>query len=152
MKLELKRLWLGEEATIGKLFVDGVEECYTLEDRVREIEGKPVEEWKVHGKTAIPVGTYRVIIDFSNRYQRRMPHVLDVKGFTGIRFHSGNKAVDTDGCVLTGREKQGDATILRSREAFREFFGKLTDVVEEGEEVWLTVTNEPIVDTRVVAA
>jgi hypothetical protein len=84
-------------STAGTLIVDGVVECFTLADVVREMPGKPVSTWKLAGKTAIPTGAYQVIIDFSNRFQRPMPHVLNVPGFDGVRIHSGNTAADTEG-------------------------------------------------------
>lgn len=53
-------------------------------------------------KTAIPRGIYKVILSYSNRFKRILPELLSVKGFAGIRIHSGNKAVDTHGCILVG--------------------------------------------------
>ena len=57
---------------------------------------------KLPGKMAIPGGRYRLVIDWSNRFGRMMPHVLDVPQFTGIRIHSGNRREDTEGCPITG--------------------------------------------------
>lgn len=73
-------------------------ECFTLEDVVRELPGSPVSTCQI----ASQIGTYQVTIDFSNRFQRQMPHVLNVPGFDGIRIHSGNSAADTEGYILLG--------------------------------------------------
>ena len=73
---------------------------WVLEDQVREVVGEPVSEWKVPGKTAIPAGRYKVLITFSNRFQKLMPQLMDVPGFTGVRIHAGNTAADTEGCLL----------------------------------------------------
>ena len=35
MKVEVKRLFMGTEYTIGKLYIDGAYFCDTLEDKVR---------------------------------------------------------------------------------------------------------------------
>lgn len=88
--------------TLGVLSCNGEHLCYTLEDPVREISGRPVSDWKIHGKTAIPEGTYKCIIDMSTRFKRLLPRLIGVPGFTGVRIHAGNTAEDTEGCVLVG--------------------------------------------------
>jgi hypothetical protein len=123
------------------MWIDGVFEAYTLEDCVREDPLKPVSEWKVPGQTAIPAGTYDVTIDFSNRFQRLMPHVLSVPGFTGVRIHAGNTDKDTEGCILLGQEK-GTDFIGHSKAAFDTFFQQLQDAINADQSVTVTVTNE----------
>ena len=139
MQLALTRKTLGPVATIGDLAIDGQHECVTLEDCVREVAGRPVSTWKIPGKTAIPVGRYRVVIDFSNRFQRLMPHVLDVPGFTGIRIHRGNVAADTEGCILLGLIVASPSMIQQSTLAFEMFFTKLQAALDSGQECWITV-------------
>jgi hypothetical protein len=72
MRLVLKRSWCGAVCTIGTLSVDGMTECFTLEDVVRE-DGRPVNAWKIPGKTAIPTGTYPVTITYSGRFKHDLP-------------------------------------------------------------------------------
>jgi hypothetical protein len=127
------------DSTAGTLIVDGVVECFTLEDVVREMPGKPVSTWKLAGKTAIPTGAYQVIIDFSNRFQRPMPHVLNVPGFDGVRIHSGNTAADTEGCILLGKQRNGLDDVIESRVAFAEFFPKLQAAINRGEQVAIII-------------
>lgn len=80
--------------------------CWSLEDPVREIAGQPVASWKIPGKTALPRGTYRVIVTRSARFSRKaghdvfLPLILDAPGFVGGRLHGGNDADDTEGCPL----------------------------------------------------
>jgi dynactin complex subunit len=95
MLIEVKRFEFKDTHTIGKMYVDGVYECYTLEDVVRN-------GTKVLGKTAIPIGEYKLIVDASVRFKQDMPHILNVPDFTGVRIHSGNTSADTDGCILLG--------------------------------------------------
>lgn len=102
MNLVLKREYFGDTFTVGKLYKDDQFVGYTLEDKVREEAGMPVETWKVFGNTAIPKGTYKVAITFSNRFQIKLPQLLDVPGFSGVRIHTGNSSKDTEGCILVG--------------------------------------------------
>lgn len=146
MRLILQRKWASEASTIGELSIDGVYECFTLEDVVRPAGVK------IPGKTAIPAGTYKVVVDMSTRFKKLMPHVLDVPGFEGIRIHAGNKAEDTEGCPLVGRTK-GKDFVGESKLAFEAFFPKLQaageaelqvlDVPEELEESPKVVLNDP---------
>ena len=140
MHITLTRKQLGPDATIGDLAIDGQPECHTLEDVVREVASAPVSVWKIPGKTAIPRGTYQVVIDFSSRFQRLMPHVLDVPGFTGIRIHRGNTDRDTEGCILLGSAIAGPDMITGSTIAFDAFYLKLQAALDAGNDVWITIS------------
>ncbi len=96
MKVEVKRVFKGANYTIGKLYIDGVYFCDTLEDTVRPAGVK------IAGKTAIPAGTYRVKKTMSPRFKKVLPEILNVPNYTGVRIHAGNTAADTEGCVLLG--------------------------------------------------
>lgn len=133
MNLELHRTDLGTQCTIGELFVDGVFECFTLEDMVR------ADGVKVYGETAIPAGTYAVDITHSPRFGRDLPLLLNVAGFVGIRIHPGNTAADTDGCILVGNSKAA-GFIGHSKDTFDRLFPKLRDALASGEEIKLEVT------------
>ena len=131
MKLELKRLKFGEDYTIGRLTLDGRFLCYTLEDKVREVIGEPVAAWKVQDKTAIPVGVYPVIITMSARFKIRLPLLMDVPGFSGIRIHTGNTSKDTEGCILVGSTWDGSSGwIGSSKVAFSLLFPILDQAKE----------------------
>ena len=118
MLIEVKRFEFKDTHTVGKMYVDGIYECYTLEDVVRNGS-------KVIGKTAIPTGEYKVIIDRSVRFKQDMPHILDVPNFTGIRIHAGNTSAHTDGCILLGTTWTGGDFIGNSKLAYNKFFKKL---------------------------
>ena len=139
MKLRLERpLVRNPQQTIGELYVDGAFECFTLEDAEREIEGKPVAEWKVAGATSIQKGSYDVVITFSNRFNRDLPLLENVPGFEGIRIHSGNTAADTEGCILVGRGKT-EKTVTESRAAFNALFAKIKQALDEGDMVTIEI-------------
>lgn len=100
MKLTLIRTDMLPGKTFGLLDIDGEFHSHVLEDEDRKLETNPTG--KVYGETCIPRGTYIVVLDFSMRFKRVLPHVLGVPGFDGIRFHAGNRAAETHGCPLVG--------------------------------------------------
>ena len=116
MKIEVKRLHKTSNSTIGELTIDGKFECYTLEDIERDV--------KIKCETAIPKGTYKVIINQSNRFKKLMPLVLNVPNFEGIRIHPGNSNHDTEGCILVGQTRSKDY-ISKSRKAYEILFAKM---------------------------
>lgn len=137
MKLRLNRPnQCGIKATIGKLFVDDSFECYTLEDMDRRLEDGGKKE---AGTTCIPRGTYSVVINFSNRFGKMLPQVLDVPQFEGIRIHPGNSDSDTEGCILVGDNIINEDYIGGSRTAFYKLFSKMQDAIDKGEEITLEV-------------
>jgi len=112
MNLKLIRKYLKEEYTIGKLYADDKFLCDTCEDKVRDLvdynhDGDFTDEGegKIYGRTAIPAGTYRVIVTDSPKLKRRLPILLNVPGFTGIRIHGGKNAGWSEGCILVGENK-----------------------------------------------
>lgn len=103
MILELRRDEFPASHNWGVFFVDGRLLGQTLEDEDRFLETG--EREKVHGKTAIPRGRYKVTVTFSNRFQKLMPLVHDVPGFDGVRIHGGNSEANTEGCPLLGQRR-----------------------------------------------
>ena len=118
MKIEVKRLHRTQNSTIGELTIDGKFECYTLEDTERDV--------KIKGETAIPKGTYKVIINQSNRFKKLLPLLINVPNFEGVRIHPGNSNHDTEGCILVGMNRSSDY-ITKSRKAFDYLFKKMKD-------------------------
>jgi len=138
MEIEVRRYPSAKGATLGEMFVNGVFECYTLEDEVREVPGEPVSAWKIPGKTAILRGRFEVTITFSPHFGCPLPLLNGVPGFTAVRIHWGNKAADTDGCVLVGQTKEANL-IYESRAAFAVLFAKIKAALDSGEPVYCTV-------------
>ena len=133
MRIELVRIAFKDTYTIGKLYVDGKYFCDVLEDVDRGLDSSMTEseilEKKVKGQTAIPTGHYVINITYSPKYKRMMPLLLDVKGFSGIRIHSGNTAKDTEGCLLVGKNKQV-GKVLESRDTYKRLFKMMQDQKE----------------------
>lgn len=111
MKLLLKRIAKKDTYTIGKLYIDNVYFCDTLEDKVRDLT---VEE-KIMHETAIPMGSYKVVVNKSPKFQCELPRLLDVPYFESILIHRGNAARDTSGCILVGENKQVGKLINSSK-------------------------------------
>jgi len=130
MRLKLNRIQFTEKSTIGELWVDDDPDrfCFTLEDRVRPAGVK------VAGSTAIPAGEYEVIINWSKRFQRPMPLLLDVPNFEGIRIHSGNTEADTEGCILVGFNRAPDF-VGNSKMAFDVLFARISEAISRKEEI-----------------
>ena len=133
MELKLSRDVLRADCTLGKLFVDGEFDCYTVEDVVRP-DGE-----KVPGKTAIPEGRYHVVVSRSPRFGRDLPLLENVPNFEGVRIHPGNTAEDTEGCIIPGRVRSATG-VAQSRFAFDKIFAALQAELARGREIWMNVT------------
>jgi hypothetical protein len=109
MKLYLKRIARKPGYTIGKLYIDDLYFCDTIEDTDRGLrQDMPLSEIKrikVQDKTAIPTGEYKMIVNISPSKKRLLPRLLDVPGFDGILIHRGNTEKDSSGCIIVGENK-----------------------------------------------
>lgn len=155
MKLTLNRTFKGSAYTIGHLYVDGVYFCDTLEDVDRGLKKTwPLENTqraKVPGATAIPRGTYGVTLSVQSpkfskpRYEKQygfcrgyLPRLLGVPGFEGCLLHIGNTHLDTEGCVLVGKNKV-KGKVLESGDTFRRLYPLLKAAADAGEGITLTI-------------
>ncbi|SFB68337.1 hypothetical protein SAMN05216321_10197 [Cupriavidus sp. OV038] len=132
MRMLLRREPSTARATLGRLYVNGNFQCYTLEDVVRPT--------KVKGQTAIPAGTYAVIVNMSGRFRRRLPLLLNVPSFEGVRIHPGNTAADTEGCILPGSTLGADA-VFKSRAAFEPLFARIDGALARKEGVTIEIVD-----------
>lgn len=139
MKLTLKRTAKKPTYTIGKLYIDDVYFCDTIEDTDRGLyQGQDLElikKIKINSKTAIPKGTYKITLNVvSPKYSKkkiyqdickgRVPRLLNVPGYEGVLIHIGNTADDSSGCILVGENKQV-GKVLNSTETFRKLYNKI---------------------------
>lgn len=140
MKLLLKRIAKKPNYTIGKLFIDNVYFCDTIEDTDRNLEQSmsisSIQKIKIKNKTAIPRGTYKVALNvvsprlskkefyIKNSNNGRVPRLINVPGFDGILIHVGNTAEDSSGCILVGKNKEV-GKVLDSKETFIKLYKKL---------------------------
>ena len=152
MKLTLKRTFKGPQYTIGKLYVNGVYECDTLEDADRGLHETQslleIQNKKVYGETAIPTGVYKLNMNtvspkFKDRswaipYKGILPRLENVKGFEGVLIHVGNKPQDTLGCILVGENKV-KGQVINSTASFNKLMKLLLQANIDGEDIELTV-------------
>jgi hypothetical protein len=141
VQLTIQRKPSAKGATISTWSLNGQFECYGCEDAVRG----PAEP-KEFGKTAIPAGTYAIIINRSERFSRMakrdvlLPLLVNVPGFEGVRIHPGNGPKDTEGCLLPGTAIGPDgASVAYSQAAFKALFAKMQAAVARHEIIKVTI-------------
>lgn len=134
MELKVERKWPKTTYTVGRLYVDGKMFCNTLEDRVRDLN----TEEKVYGETAIPAGRYRIIFNWSPKFGRNLPRLLNVPHFEGILIHPGNTADDSAGCILVGKNS-AVGRLSESRDTSDRLNVLIEDAQRRGEDIFITV-------------
>ena len=148
MKLTVVRTQFGTDATNGLLFINGIFECYTLEDQYQAV--------KVMHETCIPEGTYDIKFrktgGFHSKYSERyknahygMLHIQDVPNFTYILIHTGNTDEHTSGCLIVGETQQDleiskDGFIGSSTVAYKKMYAKVASQLLQGKNVTIEYT------------
>jgi len=163
VKLTVVRTQFGTDATNGLLFINGLFECYTLEDQYQAV--------KVMHETCIPEGTYDINFrktggfhaKYSERYKNAhygMLHIQDVPNFTYILIHTGNTDEHTSGCLIVGETQQDleiskDGFIGSSAVAYKKMYAKVANQLLQGKKVTIEYTtinnlleNKPTVDNK----
>ena len=153
LELLLDRKYRKETYTIGNLYVDGEWFCNALEDKDRGLSQtmtlEEINKIKVYGETASPTGRYEVRMDivspkyngvkwYKDNFGGRMPRLESVKGFSGILIHSGNTALDSNGCILVGMNK-AKGKVLDSRATFQKLWKVLEQARKAGKKIYLTI-------------
>lgn len=143
MELFLRREIFTDVSTIGVLSINGQFECYILEDKDRGLNStmplSEIEKLKVYGKTCIPYGRYEVDWTLSARFKKMMPILLNVKGYSGIRIHSGNTAESSLGCLICGTRKKNNM-VTESTLATNKLYNKIEAAKKQGKKIYITIT------------
>lgn len=152
MELLLERKWCKEKYTVGRLSINGVLFCNTLEDKVRDVNknGKfDNGEYKVYGETAIPYGEYEITLNVVSpkfsKYQfykevcnGKLPRLLNVPHFEGILIHCGSTAENSAGCILVGNNTiKGGLT--NSKETFKKLYAVLDEANKNKEKITIKI-------------
>ena len=142
MEIRLHRKYLKKGYSIGIIYVDGQRICETLEDTDRGLAiWRTLEDnkaRKIKGETAIPVGVYEVLWTYSPRFKKMLPLLKDVPAFEGIRIHAGNRAKDTEGCILCGRNTEV-GTVTNSRYWTNKVNGMIEKAIKNKEQVFIKI-------------
>jgi len=141
-ELLLQRRFLRDTYTIGRLSVDDLSYCDTLEDKVRDYNKDgdldDAGEQKVYGETAIPYGRYRITITHSPKFKRRLPLLMSVPHFEGIRIHAANWPRELEGCIAVGENKVKGG-LINSRQYEKELTSWLAMWFDNGEDIFITI-------------
>lgn len=133
MILTIVRVKSDPKYTVGKLYVDGLFQCFTLED--------PFRKKKIQGQTRIPSGAYQVLLRYSPKFSERIGHhmlwLAEVEGFQYVLIHPGNTVYDTEGCILVG-QKEENGELRNSRAAYFALYDKVKPAAEK-KELFLTI-------------
>ena len=163
MQLDVVRTQFGKDATNGMLFIDGIFECYTLEDQYQAV--------KVMHETCIPEGVYDIEFrktggfhaKYSERYKNAhygMLHIQNVPNFTYILIHAGNTDEHTSGCLIVGETQQDldmneSGFIGHSGTAYKKMYSKVASQLLQGKKVTINYTtitklleNKPVEDNK----
>ena len=139
MSLRIVRVAEGKNSTLSHLYLGNRFLCYLLEDRVREV--------KIAGQTAIPVGSYKLVLNttgkMNTRYSRAFPkmhkgmvEIVGLPNFDFVYIHIGNYHTETAGCPLVGtfwQRTEEDYVVKRSRECYLWLYPKLVALIESGD-------------------
>ena len=143
MELKLERKYRSNNYCIDKLYINGKYFSDALEDPDRGLTDtmslEEIKRIKVKGDTCIPYGTYNVTITYSPRFKKNLPLINNVKGFDGIRIHSGNTPQDTEGCLLLGLNKV-KGRVVDSKVTVNKFIDIVQEALNKGEKVTITIT------------
>lgn len=142
MKLTIKRTITRNSYTLGKLYIDEVYFCDTLEDKDRgltqNMSVEQIKSIKVPGETAIPKGTYKVTLDvvspkfskypfYMQTCEGKLPRLIDVKGYEGVLIHvaDGPKRDSLlQGCIGIGN-LSAEEYLMNGKKVFVELYNKL---------------------------
>lgn len=147
LELELNRNPTLVDTTFSTLYVGGQLECSVLEDTLREVPGVAVVRWKIYGKTAIPAGRRELILADSPHFGSDTMTICNVEGFDLIRIHSGETALDTDGCLIVGDQVDLEKRTIHGGKAHGVLARLKEKVVHairvEKRRVFITINNPP---------
>ena len=152
MNIVIDRKWKKDTYTIGNLYINGVLFSNTLEDKDRGLTSsmtlEEISKKKIYGQTAIPSGTYEVKMTYSNRlhsrayakkYDGKLPELINVKGYKGVRIHPFNKAQETLGCLSVGKNNIKGAVTNATAYFYMLVDNYILPAIKRGEKITITI-------------
>lgn len=134
MKIQTVVIEKGEDYMISEFWINN-KKFYMIEDPLREV--------KIKSKTGIPRGFYEIVMTLSNRFKKVMPLLLKVPNFEGVRIHSGNTELDTEGCLILGSKLgyiEGKRAVLNSKTTCEFVYDEIQKAINKGEKVTIELS------------
>lgn len=129
MIVEIKRNPDEYRATVGSMFINGVELCATLELPWVDENGDKISDKE---KSCINSGVY-TCKRINSPHFGEVFEIIDVPNRTHVLIHKGNFLKNTKGCILLGLirgEKDNEPCVYQSTEAFNRFIKHLEGLKE----------------------
>ena len=137
MESKIIRVAQGKESTLSQLYINGIFQCYLLEDKIREV--------KIPSQTAIPKGVFSLKlntfgaknVDYKKAFgklHQGMIEIIGLPNFSFVYIHTGNTIKDTAGCPLCGfgfSYVDGNYQVSQSVAAYKMIYPKLVALATE---------------------
>ncbi|EKT3964674.1 hypothetical protein AAIP55_002143 [Flavobacterium psychrophilum] len=137
MESKIIRVAQGKESTLSQLYINGIFQCYLLEDKIREV--------KIASETAIPKGVFSLKLNTYGaknvQYKKAlgklhegMIEITGLPNFSFVYIHTGNTIKETAGCPLCGFGFvfiDGDFEVSQSVAAYKMIYPKLVALAKE---------------------
>ena len=137
METKIIRVAQGKESTLSQLYINGIFQCYLLEDKIREV--------KITSETAIPKGVFSLKLNTYGaknvQYKKAlgklhegMIEITGIPNFNFVYIHTGNTKKETAGCPLCGFGfvfTDGDYEVSQSVAAYKMIYPKLVVLAKE---------------------
>ena len=137
MESKIIRVAQGKQSTLSQLYIDGIFQCYLLEDKIREL--------KLANQTAIPTGVFSLKLntwgaknaDYKKAFGKLHEGMIEITGlpnFSFVYIHTGNTIKETAGCPLCGfgfQFAEGDFQVSQSVAAYKMIYPKLVELAKE---------------------
>lgn len=147
MNIELLRLDNNEKSARGAIYIDGVLQCWTIED--------PIRKEKIKAETGIPAGTYEIKFRdepdspknqrYRNKYDWFRWHLWlqNVPNYQYVYIHIGNTPEDSEGCILVAADWDWSRKnfIGNSTNTFKTLYLKVLAAMDRGEKVEIRIRN-----------
>lgn len=139
MEFTLARDLFDDQATPGKFFrPDGSFLAFSLErpwlNNQRQI-------------SCIPAGRYRLKKRYSQKFGWHL-WLQNVPDRSLILIHTANYVRQLQGCIAPGLKKGDTATVYDSAKAVKAITALAFPALDQGQEVWLTITNPPTYESN----
>jgi hypothetical protein len=137
MENKIIRVAEGKQSTLSQLYINGIFQCYLLEDKIREV--------KIASQTAIPTGVFELKlntwgaknVDYKKAFGKLHQGMIEISGlpnFSSVYIHTGNTIRETAGCPLCGFGFQfadGDYQVSQSIAAYKMIYPKLAALAKD---------------------